>query len=155
MCPVSILEKFGSAIRDLRVSRGWSQEQLAERAQLDRSYMSGIERGRRNVSILAAVRICRALRVPLSALLSDTAAGEPSGSDQTPAYQGADRLGTRARGKSIRRAAAGTDTLLGTPRVSAQLTALDALTELIRTVPRPVRLLRLGSMARSGYQVRR
>lgn len=154
MCPVSILEAFGHAIRDLRVSRGWSQEQLAESAQLDRSYMSGIERGRRNVSILTAVRICRALRVPLSALLTDPPI-EPSGSGPTPTYPAAERFSTRARRKSTRRTLGGAEALLETPRVTEQLTAVEALTDLIRTVPRPVRLIRIGSAARSGYQVRR
>lgn len=152
---MSILKTFGQAIRDLRVSRGWSQEQLAERAQLDRSYMSGVERGRRNVSILAAVRICRALRVPLSTLIGDAGSSEPSGSEQSTSYAGNKRLGTRSRGKSGRRAAANTEPLLGTPRVTSQLTAVEALTELIRGVPRPVRLIRVGSSAGPGYQARR
>ncbi len=44
---------------------GWSQEELADRAGVDRSYMSGIERGVRNLSVLKLARVARALRVPV------------------------------------------------------------------------------------------
>jgi transcriptional regulator with XRE-family HTH domain len=58
-------------IRELREARGWSQERLADEAGLDRSYMSGIERGVRNVSVLKIARLSRALHVPLRDLMPD------------------------------------------------------------------------------------
>lgn len=62
------LKKLGRRIRHLREAKGLSQEALADAAALDRSYMSGIERGVRNVGILNLVKIAKALGVPLTAL---------------------------------------------------------------------------------------
>ena len=67
-----ILSNLGVAIRLLRQQRGLSQEALAHLAAIDRSYMSGIERGRRNLSLLNMARIAAALRVPLTELLQPT-----------------------------------------------------------------------------------
>ena len=64
-----ILRHIGARIRSLRTERSLSQEALADRAAIDRSYMSGIERGLRNVSVLHAMRIANALEVSLSDLL--------------------------------------------------------------------------------------
>jgi transcriptional regulator with XRE-family HTH domain len=64
-----ILSNLGVTIRRLRRQRGLSQEALADLAQIDRSYMSSIERGRRNLSVLNVARIASALRVPLCDLL--------------------------------------------------------------------------------------
>ncbi len=47
----SITQKFGSRVRTLRKARGLSQERFAELCGLDRTYISGIERGVRNVSL--------------------------------------------------------------------------------------------------------
>jgi transcriptional regulator with XRE-family HTH domain len=66
--PHVFLRTLGRRIRALRERRGWSQERLADEAHLDRSYMSGIERGVRNVSILNLAKIARALSVPLTDL---------------------------------------------------------------------------------------
>jgi len=55
--------QLGKAIRAKRQELGWSQEELAERAELHWTYIGGIERGERNVSLLNIVRISRALRV--------------------------------------------------------------------------------------------
>jgi transcriptional regulator with XRE-family HTH domain len=70
-----ILSNLGVTIRLLRQQRGLSQEALAHLAAIDRSYMSGIERGRRNLSVLNMARIAGALRVPLSELLQPTMGG--------------------------------------------------------------------------------
>jgi transcriptional regulator with XRE-family HTH domain len=54
---------FGAAIRDIRKERGFSQEDLALEAGLDRSYFGGVERGERNVSLANVFRIADALSV--------------------------------------------------------------------------------------------
>lgn len=46
-----ILIQFGDRLRSLRKERGFSQEKFAEVCELDRTYVSGIERGERNVSL--------------------------------------------------------------------------------------------------------
>ena len=56
-------------MRQTRQDRGWSQEQLADEAGVDRSYMSGIERGVRNLSVVKLAQIARALGVALRDLL--------------------------------------------------------------------------------------
>jgi len=60
---------FGETVRYLRLTLSMSQEQLAERAALHRTYIGGIERGERNVSLENIVRIARALKVKPSQLL--------------------------------------------------------------------------------------
>ena len=55
--------RFGSRVRALRAERGWSQEALAERAGIDRSYMGGVERGDRNTSLEKIGLIAAALEV--------------------------------------------------------------------------------------------
>lgn len=60
------LLKLGSQIRDFRKSTGISQEQLALRAGVDRSYLGGIERGSRNVSFLTLVKIAATLGCSVS-----------------------------------------------------------------------------------------
>jgi transcriptional regulator with XRE-family HTH domain len=59
---------FGRRIRALRKDRGYSQELLAEIAGLHRTYVGGVERGERNVSLTNIWRIADALRVHPSEL---------------------------------------------------------------------------------------
>jgi transcriptional regulator with XRE-family HTH domain len=61
--------KFGRRVSNLRRSKGLSQEGLAERAELHRNYVGGIERGERNVGLRNIVRLARALGVTTSELL--------------------------------------------------------------------------------------
>lgn len=56
-------------LRVLRAARGWSQEVLAAVAGLHRNYVSGVERGRRNVGVDNLARLARALDVPVHELL--------------------------------------------------------------------------------------
>ncbi len=63
-----ILIAFGRSVRKQREARGFSQEVLAERADLDRTYISDIERGTRNPGIKNVFRIARALGISLSQL---------------------------------------------------------------------------------------
>ena len=62
--------RFGAVIRRLREARGWSQEVLAARADLNRSYMGEIERATVMASLVTAAKLARALEVPLSELIS-------------------------------------------------------------------------------------
>ena len=65
------LKAFGSRVRTIRESLDWSQEQLAEHADLHRTYISGLERGERNVSALNILRLARALKTTPGKLLDD------------------------------------------------------------------------------------
>ena len=58
-------------IRELRLEKGWSQEVLADTCGLHRTYIGDIERRERNVSIDNIEKIALALKVPLTALLSE------------------------------------------------------------------------------------
>src|SRR5436190_23433869 len=62
---------FGYRVRELRERAGLTQEALAERADLDVTYVSGIERGRRNPGLNILGRLAKALRVPLPTLVAD------------------------------------------------------------------------------------
>ena len=62
------LIQFGFQLRSLRIERGLSQEQLGLIAGLDRTYISGIERGVRNVSLINIFRIATALEIATSEL---------------------------------------------------------------------------------------
>ena len=55
--------KFGERIRALRNERGYSQESLALECGLDRTYIGGVERGERNISLVNIYKIARALKV--------------------------------------------------------------------------------------------
>ncbi len=52
---------FGEKVRKLRLEKGLSQEKLALLAEIDRTYMPGIEKGERNVSITVIEKIIKAL----------------------------------------------------------------------------------------------
>ncbi len=65
----SILKAFGNRIKAIRLEQGISQEQLGLLAELDRTYISGIERGLRNVSLVNIERLAVALNVRPSELL--------------------------------------------------------------------------------------
>ena len=60
---------FGRNVRKLRQQRRLTQEQLAFEAEIDLTYVGGIERGKRNPSLLVMSRIADALSVPLHRLL--------------------------------------------------------------------------------------
>jgi transcriptional regulator with XRE-family HTH domain len=73
---------FGIAVRQLRQNGNWSQEELAERSELHRTYISGIERGERNLGLLNVYRIARALDIAASELIG---LAERSSGRATPA----------------------------------------------------------------------
>ncbi len=63
------LVQFGMRVRELRLERNLSQEDLAELADLHRNYVSQIECGRRNLSLLNVIKLARALKVRPAKLL--------------------------------------------------------------------------------------
>ena len=63
-----LLRSLGLRVRQLREARGLTQEQLGEKAELDQTYLSGIERGVRNPSIEVLARVAKALRISLAEL---------------------------------------------------------------------------------------
>ena len=67
----SLKIKFGAVVRRYRRRLCISQEELAWRANMHRTYLADIERGGRNLSLLAIVRLISALRVPLTEFFHD------------------------------------------------------------------------------------
>lgn len=65
----SILKNFGKKIGKLRLKRGFSQERLAELADVHRTYISQIESGQRNIALKNIEKLANALDVPLDSLL--------------------------------------------------------------------------------------
>ena len=63
--------RFGERVREVRKSRSLSQEELAELSGMHRTYISGIERGDRNVSLQNLASLAKALGLQLSQLLKD------------------------------------------------------------------------------------
>ena len=66
-----ILKKFGQKVKQLRQEKNWTQENLAEKTGLHRTYIGSIERNERNVSILNIERIAEAFGLTASELLND------------------------------------------------------------------------------------
>lgn len=65
-----LVSTFAHRVRQRRVELGLSQEKLAELSGLDRTYISGIERGVRNPTLSTAERVAQALGVPLAWLVT-------------------------------------------------------------------------------------
>jgi len=64
------IEQFSSVLRQLREERGWSQEHLAERADLNRSYLGEVERGHAIPSLVTVFKLAGALEIRLSSLIA-------------------------------------------------------------------------------------
>lgn len=62
-------ERLGRRVQELRSGKGWTQQQLAESAGFDRTYISGLEHGKQNPTLGALLRLARALEVPLGRLV--------------------------------------------------------------------------------------
>lgn len=62
---------FGEALRKFRLDAGLSQEELAARADLHRTYVGDVERGERNVSLVNMVKLSEASGVKLSRVLKE------------------------------------------------------------------------------------
>jgi transcriptional regulator with XRE-family HTH domain len=63
---VNIKNKVGNRIRELRKDLGISQEALGHKAEIDRTYVTDVENGRRNVSVEILERVIKALEVSIS-----------------------------------------------------------------------------------------
>ena len=63
--------KVGKRILHLRSDLGLSQEKLALKADIDRTYLTGVENGKRNISIKNIEKICKALKISLKDFFND------------------------------------------------------------------------------------
>ena len=66
-----MLKSFGDAIRMRRILLGLSQEELAEKAGLHRTYIGMVERAEKNVTIFNAAKLALALGIPVSDLFRE------------------------------------------------------------------------------------
>ena len=66
-----ITEKVGSRIKELSRALGLSQEKLALKAEVDRTYLAGVEQGKRNPSIKSLEKILKALEVSFGEFFKD------------------------------------------------------------------------------------
>lgn len=81
---MSLQSYFGATIRKYREQRGLSQEEFAGQAGLDRTYVSGIERGRRNPSLLTIQRLAVALGIKLDELFETVEEYRTLGQQEEP-----------------------------------------------------------------------
>jgi len=73
-----VLIHFGKRVRELRQQQGLSQEDLAALCELDRTYISSLERGQRNVGLKNIYALTRALGVSLSQFWEGVAINDPT-----------------------------------------------------------------------------
>ena len=73
--PPSPNDLLARNLRALRLARGWSQEKMAERCGLHRTYVGAIERGERNVTLETLNALALALGVPAAELIIDSQRG--------------------------------------------------------------------------------
>ena len=92
MAGTGIEQRFGIVVRQARRKLGLTQHELASRAGLHRTYISDVERGKRNVSLQIIERLAEALNVPVGTLFtgsSDKSSLVAMKPDQTSLHQGA------------------------------------------------------------------
>lgn len=65
-----LLKSFGQHVKNIRLTQKISQEELALKAELDRTYISGIERGLRNVSLINIVKLANALNISITEIVN-------------------------------------------------------------------------------------
>jgi transcriptional regulator with XRE-family HTH domain len=68
----SLQRAFGQELRELRKERGFSQESLADKADLHRNFIGLVERGQRNVTLTTLEMLAAALKMSVSELLART-----------------------------------------------------------------------------------
>ena len=66
----TVTQKFGQRVKDLRKKKGLTQEQLAEKAKIDHSYLNAIEAGKKNPSLKRIAKLARVLEVSLPEFFS-------------------------------------------------------------------------------------
>lgn len=69
---IDVLIDFGNRLKAIRLKKGLSQEKLALESSLDRTYISSVERGQRNISLLNIYKIAHALDITAHDLMIDT-----------------------------------------------------------------------------------
>jgi transcriptional regulator with XRE-family HTH domain len=67
---LSVQKKFGRQIKQKRLNLSWSQEKLAEKSELHRTYISSVELGERNISLVNIEKLAVALNCDISSLFS-------------------------------------------------------------------------------------
>lgn len=67
----NILRKFGKRVREERIKQNFSQEELAERANMHRTYIGMIERAEKNITLENIAKIAKALNIKMKNLLND------------------------------------------------------------------------------------
>lgn len=73
---------YGDAVRKRRYELGWSQEKLAEQAELHRTYVADVERGVRNISLENIIKLTRALELTLAEFFSNYFREDLAGEDE-------------------------------------------------------------------------
>ena len=66
---LAVLAQVGAAVRTARLAAGLTQQAVATEAQLQRSYVAGVEAGSRNASVLSLARIAHALGLDVASML--------------------------------------------------------------------------------------
>ncbi|NMH24924.1 helix-turn-helix domain-containing protein [Flavobacterium solisilvae] len=66
-----ILIKFGERVREIRIERGLSQEQLAHLADVHRTYIGMIERAEKNITLINIEKIAKSLNIEIAKLFND------------------------------------------------------------------------------------
>lgn len=67
---MDVCQKLGLRVQQLRQAKGWSQDEFAHRANLHRTYVSGVERGIRNPTITVLEKLAAGLELTLSELVA-------------------------------------------------------------------------------------
>ena len=70
--PAKVRKNLGKRIRQLRLKRGWSQEELALKGKLGRSFAGSVERGERDIRIQTLCKLADVFEITLSELFKDT-----------------------------------------------------------------------------------
>lgn len=68
---MNITEKIGQRIKELRIERGYSQQELSYRSNIDRTYITQVENGKRNISIINIEKIANALEISMKELFNN------------------------------------------------------------------------------------
>lgn len=72
----NVLIKFGKSVRKFREEKSWTQEELADNANLHRTYIGMIERAEKNITLINIKKISDALNVPINKLMETIDNGE-------------------------------------------------------------------------------